>query len=306
MVVQRSESTALATRDEVSGDLQVAASEAAVQQEIQGALIVAKRFPRDEDASYQKMLRAAARPSFAEDAQWSFPRGGKQITGPSINLAREFARSWTNIRHGVDIIADDAHNRTIRAWAWDLETNVKVTVDDSFQKLIQRKVNGVTQWVMPDERDLRELTNRRAATAKRNCILELLPSDLVDDICQECSATLERGITNDPDATRKAVLKAFLAIHVTADELKGYLGCPVDQASPAQLADLRQIIKSIRDGQTSWKDYGGGKSEGDKPAGPPTGRTTSAPKTKTANGGPTTEPRQRQPGEDEPAKEGGT
>lgn len=66
--------------------------------EIESAIIVAKKFPRNEEACFQKLMKAASRSSFAEDATYSFPRGDTNVTGPSVNLAREAARIWGNIR----------------------------------------------------------------------------------------------------------------------------------------------------------------------------------------------------------------
>jgi hypothetical protein len=252
------ETNGLVEREETTGELQQSASEAAVVKEIEGALIVAKRFPRDEDRAYQAILRSSQRFTFAEDAQYSFPRGGEKIQGPSIYFAREFARLWGNIRHGCDILFDDETRRTIRAWAWDLQTNVKVHSDDAFQKLIFRKrggPDGKGGWIVPDERDLRELTNRRAAIAKRNCILELLPSDMIQDAISQCEETVQKKVKEDPDAVRKAILKGFGTLNVTAEDLKAFLGTDVAKASPAQLAELRKIYKSIADGQSTWSDY---------------------------------------------------
>ncbi len=63
-----------------------------------------------------------------------------------------------------------------------VDTTIKVThvhdmeIDDTFRKKIQRKRDGQTVWVTPDERDLRELTNKRGAILERNCLLKLQPS----------------------------------------------------------------------------------------------------------------------------------
>jgi hypothetical protein len=270
---RQSESTAVTTREETSGELAVSAQQALSMYEIQGALTLAKKFPRDEDRAYQMMLKAAKRLGFAEEAQYAFPRGNTVVKGPSIHLAREFARTWGNIRHGVHIVHDDEHKRTIRAFAWDLETGAWVDADDSFgKKVFRRGPNGKPgTWIDCDERELRELTNRRAAIAKRNCILELIPSDMIDDICRECDATQEAGVDDDPDAARKGILKAFAPLGITAEDLRAYLKTDVGKASSAQLVQLRKIYKSIRDGQSTWADYVTPTAAADA-GGPPVGR----------------------------------
>lgn len=252
------EESGLATTSEFSNELAPTAAAAEKQFEIQSAIIIAKRFPRDEDSAFQKLMKACGRSTFAGDAQYSFPRGEGLVSGPSVQLAREAARNWTNIRYGLTIIRDDAQSRQIQGWAWDVETNTKVTAEDDFQKLIFRKGKG---WIAPDERDLRELTNRRGAILVRNCILQILPKDLIEDALYQCSTTLESDAAKDPDAARKRILVSFSELNVTAEMLSAYLGHPVGQSSPAEIAGLRKVYASIRDGNTKWVDYVNGNSD---------------------------------------------
>ena len=247
----------LSTQEEFSTELAPTAAAEAAKQEVQAAVILAKRFPRNEDAAYAAIIRSCKRPTFAGDVSYSFPRGGSSVTGPSIYLAREFARVWGNIRHGVDVVADTPGERTIRAWAWDLETNVKVSADATFRKLIQRKdrKTGETKWVEPDERDLRELTNKHAALAKRNCLLELLPSDMVEDAQDQAVKTLKNRAAEDPDGLRKILITSFGELNVPIEQIEKYLGHPIAQSSPEELVDLRSIYKSIKDGNSKWTEY---------------------------------------------------
>jgi len=247
--------TALATIQTEDGELLTAEATAMVQQEIQGALIMAARFPRNEEKALQAILKSCARPGFAQDVEYSYRRGDTLIHGPSIYLARELARVWGNIRHGCDIINDSQQTRTIRAYAWDMQTNTKVAADDTFMKLIQRKDKG---WIVPDERELRELTNRRAAVNKRNCILELIPFDIVDAAVTAANETIEKQIKEDPDAHARTMLKAFGAINVSAEELQEFLqGTPVSKANPKQIAELRKIYAGIKNGEVTWAEVFG-------------------------------------------------
>lgn len=256
------EETALATRTEESTELSTTAMAATVQAEVQAAVILAKKFPRNEDEAYSKLMKACKRTSFADDAAYSFPRGGTSVSGPSINLARESARVWGNIESGTLITHDDEDTRTIRTWAWDKETNVRVFAEDTFKKLIFRKKDG---WITPDERDLRELTNRRAAILKRNCLLELIPKDFIEDAMRACKATLESETEQDPDGARKRLIVAFAELNITPDMLEKKLGHPLAQSSPTEVAELRKIYTSIRDGNSTWAEYAGEGSE--KPKG---------------------------------------
>jgi hypothetical protein len=225
--------------------------------EIQASIIVAKKFPRNEDEAYRKLIRACSRPTFAEEARYEYPRGREKVTGPSVRFAREAARVWGNIEFGIEILEDGEDYVAIRAWAWDKETNARVFADDEFQKRVQRKSDGGTYWkdVRDDERELRELVNRRGAICVRNCVLQLVPADFVEDAMAQVYKTLSDKAAKDPDAERKAVVLGFSTLNISAEDLERYLGHPVAQCSPAEIAGLRSIYVSIRDGNSKWTDY---------------------------------------------------
>ena len=56
-------------------------------QEVQAAVLMARRFPRDVDVSRNRILTACQRKALAESAMYEYPRGGIKVTGPSIRLA---------------------------------------------------------------------------------------------------------------------------------------------------------------------------------------------------------------------------
>ena len=258
------EETGLATLDTETGELLPTAEIAKEQTEIQSAIIIAKKMPRSEDQAFSKLMRSCQRPTFAEDVSYSFPRGEATVTGPSVHLAREAARVWGNIRYGLDILTDAEDSRVIEGWAWDMETNTKVTSADAFKKLIYRKKGG---WVKPDERDLRELTNRRGAILVRNCILQLLPKDLIEDALFQAAKTVQAQASEDPDAAKKRLLASFATINVTADMLTKRLGHPLSECTPQEITELRGVYKSIADGNSKWSEYAADpkeKKEADK------------------------------------------
>src|SRR5690606_32675204 len=82
--------------------------------EMKSAIFLARQFPRDEAAAYTKIIKSCRRPTFAEGAMYRFPRGGQQVEGPSVQLAREIARCWGNIRYGLRIVSVDAEMIHIR------------------------------------------------------------------------------------------------------------------------------------------------------------------------------------------------
>lgn len=241
-----------------AGDLSVVTRE---QTEIQSAIISAKRFPRNEQAAFVKAINSFNRVTMAGKATYNFPRGGKTVNGPSVDCARELARVWGNVRYGLRIVAQDLESIHIRAYALDLENNTYVEAEDNFSKLIQRrdKVSGETRWIQPDERDLRELVNRRGAIAIRNCVLQVLPSDLVEDALKAAKVTLQKDAANSleksKDETIKSLVVAFDRIGVSVVMLEQFLGHKLDIITAEQVTDLRCIYQSIVEGVAKRDEY---------------------------------------------------
>ncbi len=228
--------------------------------EIKAAIVLARGNPRDEARAYTRIIQSCQRPTFAEGACYSFPRGGARVEGPSIDMARELARCWTNVRYGLRIVTEDAASVHIKGYAYDLEANNYVEAEDKFSKLIQRKNrDGGTSWVQPDERDLRELVNRRGAICVRNAILQLIPPDIIEDAVLKVGETMRKAAAGDleqdrPAAIRRMVL-AFANIQVTTEMLAGKIGNSVDNITDEQLAELRKIYASMRDGNSKREDH---------------------------------------------------
>lgn len=243
--------SAISTR-EVGAAAAVAREEA----EIKSQIFLARQFPRDEARAYTKIIASTKRPSFAEDAQYTFPRAGQKVNGPSVQMAREVARCWGNIRFGLRVVSVDADSVHIRGYAHDLESNAYVEAEDKFAKLVQRKGQG---WVPPDERDLRELVNRRGAILIRNAILQVVPSDVVEDAMREVQETLRKAAAGEikqsrQDAIRRLAL-AFDAIGISTEIIEKYLKHPLDAINAEELKDLRGVMASIRDGNSKREDY---------------------------------------------------
>ena len=85
-------------------------------QEVQVAMVAAKRFPRDEMAAYNRIISDCQRVTLAEKAIYSFPRGRETVTGPSIHLAKAMARSWGNLDTGFKVLDQNAKESVVMAY----------------------------------------------------------------------------------------------------------------------------------------------------------------------------------------------
>lgn len=244
--------------DNQTGTLSAMARE---ESELRASVVMAKRFPRSELDCYNKIIRSCQRPSFAATALYRFPRGGTDIEGPSVDLARECARCWGSIRTGLRIVSEDENWIHIKGYAFDMETNIYVEMEDKFSKLIPRKnkSTGEIAWLKPDERDLRELVNRRGAICMRNAILQVIPPDVVDDAKTQAKATLVKmasgGIKADREGSIRKLVMAFSNYAITVRMIEEYLGHKVDLMNDEEMANLRAIYKSLLDGQAKREDF---------------------------------------------------
>jgi hypothetical protein len=213
--------------------------------------------PRSEEACFAKLIAACGRLSFAEIATYSFPRGGQTITGPSVYFAREAARIWGNISYGVRFVDSDLDTVRLRGFAHDLETNTHHEFEDEAQKTIQRKDKrtGETKWIEADERELRELQNRRGAILERNCILKIIPSDIIESAIDECRKTLKKATEGKLGVSREEQIKkltiAFMKHGVSAEQIERWAERKLSELTTEQIAELRQIHNSIKDGNSS-------------------------------------------------------
>lgn len=232
-------------------DVAIVAAESAAVVEIKSAITIAKQCPRNEYESQLAIIKSLDHPSFSLKSIYRFPRGGAEVSGPSVYFAREMARLWGNMRHGVSIITDSDDDRIVEGWAWDVETNTKVSSQSQFKKLIQRK----GQWIRPDERDLRELTNKHGAICVRNSLLQLFP----DYIVQSCIEAAKKGGVNavkkmGASSVKQSIVDSFNAKKITIVNLEKYIGVNEKNWNEETLANLQAVLIALDDGQLKRAD----------------------------------------------------
>lgn len=220
-------------------------------QEVQAAMIVARQFPRDETAALQRILRSCARPGLAELAIYEFPRGGQKVSGPSIRLAEAVAQAWGNMDCGIIELEQKAGESTVMAYAWDMETNFreqKVFSVQHSREVNDRENGGKRKVLLTDPRDIYEMVANQGSRRLRACILAVIPGDVFDQAEAACERTL-KGNGQKPLADRiRDMVIAFGDLQVTKPMLDERLGMPVESASETQIAGLRRIYTSLKDG----------------------------------------------------------
>lgn len=222
-------------------------------QEVQVAMVAAKRFPRDEVAAYNRILQDCQRQSLAEKAMYEFPRGGQVVTGPSVHLAKTLARCWGNIDSGFKVLEQGPKESTVMAYCWDLETNYRETKVFTVQHIRETKKGA---YPLTDPRDIYEMIANQAARRERSCILSVIPGDVVDAAIGQCNVTLA-GKSDMPLMDKvRALVKNFQEQYgVTAEMLEAYIGCKKEAFSQQSVVRLKNVYNTIRDGSASVEQY---------------------------------------------------
>jgi hypothetical protein len=220
-------------------------------QEVQAAMVIAQRFPRDERRAMDRILNACTRKTLAETALYSYNRGGQEVTGPSIRLAEVLAQAWGNIQSGVRELEQTDEASVVEVFAWDLETNTR---DAKVFRVphVRHTKSGAKK--LTDPRDIYENVANVGARRKRACILAIIPGDVTEAAVSQCDVTLAANADTGPDAVQR-LLDAFAAISVTKAQIEARITNRVESIRPAQMIALRKIYASIRDGISGPDDW---------------------------------------------------
>ena len=222
-------------------------------QEVQAAMVIAKKFPRDESAAWSRVMTACQRRSLAEQAMYEYPRGGTKVTGPSIRLAEAMAQAWGNLDFGIVELEQKNGESQVMAYAWDLETNTRQTKIFSVPHVRGTKKGNVP---LTDPRDIYEMVANQGARRLRACILGVIPGDVIDAALDACQKTLAGG-NKEPliDRVRKGAKIFEDKFSVTIPMLEKYIGCKLEAFSENDLIRLNNVYRSLKDGMAKREDY---------------------------------------------------
>ena len=180
----------------------------------------------------------------------------------------------TNIAIDVETVYDDLGKRIVSVAVVDLEANYPIRTMITLDKTVERKSIKPGQEVLSSrtnsqgeqtflvratEDDLAVKQGAAVSKAMRNCILRLIPGDILDDCEERILHTQHTKDAQDPAAARKKIADGFGMIGVKAAELKAYLGHDLDGCSPAEMKHLREVYQAIKDGETTWRAVLGDK-----------------------------------------------
>ena len=225
---------------------------------IDSQIATAKQYPRDIIRSVNNSVAIATMDKdTAETCNYSLPRGGKTISGPSVHLARILAQNWGNLRVESKVISTSGNTIVSQAVCHDLETNYAVKVE--VRKSIMQNVweNGRKTGAMARMNDDMIVVTGNAANsiAYRNAIYQVIPKSVVSKVYQATKNLITGDITDEEALIkrRKGMLDFFKNdYNVTESQILEVLNLnSINQIKQDEIITLIGLVQSIKDGDTT-------------------------------------------------------
>lgn len=226
-------------------DVGVEVFEAQERASISSQIATAKQYPRNLNKVKMNSIAIACMDiETAESCRFSKPVGGKNVTGPSVHLARIVCQQYGNMR--VQQRIKQISDKTIigEAIAFDMETNYAVCVE-ARRSIIDK--NGIRY------KDSVIETNAMAilSIAERNAILKVIPRAITEGVYKEAFNYANGDLSDNAKliVARDKAFQFFLTEYgAKEDEVVACLGLKTKEAIKAEhIADLRGYMQAIKD-----------------------------------------------------------
>lgn len=221
---------------------------AAAKGEVEMQLEAAHRYPR----SVKKFLSDATTLATldvetAEACIYSYKRGGKNITGPSIRCAEIVISCWGNSHVGARVVAIEDKEIVAQGGAWDLEKNVKCTMET------RRRITGKDGSRFSD--DMIAITGNAAASiALRNAIFKIVPLAYVNRV-YDAARKAAVGSASTLSDRRAKVMERLAKMGVSQDRVLALLGkAGVEDLSVDDVTHLIGLGTAIKTGDQKLDD----------------------------------------------------
>ncbi len=221
----------------------------AAAEEVKCFFLASLSAPRDTQQCKQEIINACTDKMLAEEALYSYRRGGQLVEGPSIDLVEEVATIWGRISSGWEIVDSTPEASQVIAFAIDFQTLKK----DSRTFWVEHK--GAKGNRLTEARDIYETIANMAQRRKRTCIEAMIPKHVMNAAVAQVIETLKAGDPKPMADRVKLMAQAFYDSHgVTKAMLEKKLGSKLEAMTDTQLVALRAIFKSLKDGAKT-EDY---------------------------------------------------
>lgn len=235
-----------------SQEVQVIQVDAIERANIDTQVATAQKYPRDERKSIDKsVVMATMTQEVAESCGYALSRGGKLITGPSVNLAKIIAHNWKNLRIEAKVVRMTSTEVVSRGTCWDLETNVAASFE-VIRSIVDNKGRRYSN-------DMCVVTgNASNSIAFRNAVFAVVPKPIIDRVYQAAQGMIT-GDLSDADKLlkkRTSIINSFKNDYaITESEVIQMCGKQTsNQINTSEIVVLIGILQSLKDGDTTVKE----------------------------------------------------
>jgi len=220
--------------------------------ELDTQISTAKAYPREAQKAIQyATMLATMDEATAQSCYYCLPRKDKngnkvEIRGGSIRLAEIIANAWGNLHAATRIIENDGKNITAEGVAWDLETNVKISMQNKVSIWFGAKDGKGGYQANADMQTM--LANAASAKALRNAIFKVVPKALVD-IVRDKAMSFSIGDVKTVNAKVKEVIDKLNKMGLTTESILEYYGYDsIGKITPADYTSLLGVGTAIKEG----------------------------------------------------------
>lgn len=212
--------------------------------EVEAQLDAAHRYKRSITRFRQEALTLATlSEEIAASCIYAIPRDGKTISGPSVRLAEICASAYGNLHVAARVVAVEEKDVVAQGGAWDLEKNLRVTVET------RRKIVGKRGRFNDDMINL--TGNAAASIALRNAIFRVIPRAYVDSLYEQVRKVAV-GDAKTLATKRAQVLERLGKMGASQDRILASLGkAGIEDIGLEDLERLIGLGTSMKDGNVT-------------------------------------------------------
>jgi hypothetical protein len=214
--------------------------------EVRAQVVLARQFPRDVPAALHRIQEMFRVPGQADRAFYSYRKGGSTVSGSTIHLAKGVAQAWGNLTYGIDEMSRTPGQSEMRAWAWDLETNQRVSSTFIVEHAMDVK-DGRKE--LTGLRDIYENNANMANRRLRAQIESVIPAYVLDMARETAAQTMRHGGGQPLPVRIAEVVKTFAGLGVELEQLERERERASGKWSELDLAHLRTLGMTISSGQ---------------------------------------------------------
>lgn len=222
---------------------------AITKSEIESQLDAAHKYPRKISTFITEAKFMISRS--AEVASMCFytlpPRNGgdgKSISGPSVRLAEIAASAYGNIHYGARPIDVGETEVTSQGVAWDLQKNVRVTVEK------KRRITNKHGKRFSDDMVI-TTQNAASSIALRDAVFRVIPRAYIKEL-ETVARKVAVGNAETFADRRSRAFEYFAKMGATSDRVLARVGrTKIEEVTMNEMEDLLGYVTAIKDGHAT-------------------------------------------------------